>query len=92
MQRRSIFDISDGRGPYQTWRGAWMVGQQYKNLAELETFGQNLNGNVESGLKLTAIDMAAAENKRQEAFHRFHTFFERLDVLLTPRHRSNRSQ
>ena len=23
------FDVSDGRDPYQTWRGAWMVGQQF---------------------------------------------------------------
>ncbi len=78
------FDISEGRGAYQTWRGAWMVGQQYKNLAEIETFGQNLKGNVKAGLKLTAIDMAAAENERQKVFHRFRTFFERFDVLLTP--------
>src|SRR3954469_19172361 len=26
------FDVSDGRGPYQAWRGLWMVGQQYANL------------------------------------------------------------
>ena len=24
------FDASDGRAPYQTWRGFWMVGQQYR--------------------------------------------------------------
>jgi amidase len=78
------FDVSDGRDPYQTWRGVWMVGQQYRNLGELERFGQNLRGNVQAGLKLSAIDIAAAEDKRQEVFHRFRALFERFDVLLTP--------
>ena len=41
------FDVSDGRDPYQAWRGLWMVGQQYANLSELERFGQNLRGNVQ---------------------------------------------
>ena len=26
------FDASDGRAPYQAWRGFWMVGQQYHRL------------------------------------------------------------
>ena len=78
------FDVSDGRGPYQAWRGLWMVGQQYANLSELERFGPNLRGNVEAGLKVTAVDIAAAEQKRLEVFHRFRKLFERFDVLLTP--------
>ena len=40
------FDISDGRDPYQAWRGVWMVGQQFANLARLDAFGENLRGNV----------------------------------------------
>lgn len=78
------FDVSDGRDPYQAWRGLWMVGQQYANLSELERFGPNLRGNVEAGLKVTAIDIAAAEQKRLDVFHRFRMLFERFDVLLTP--------
>jgi amidase len=78
------FDVSDGRGPYQMWRGVWMVGQQYRNLSELDKFGQNLKGNVQAGLKLTATDIAAAEDKRQQVFHRFRALFERFDILLTP--------
>jgi amidase len=78
------FDVGDGRAPYQTWRGAWMVGQQYANLHALERFGQNLKGNVQAGLKVTALDLAAAEAKRQEVFHRFRALFEKFDVLLTP--------
>jgi amidase len=78
------FDASDGRGPYQTWRGLWMVGQQYERLARIGEFGSNLKSSVEAGLKLTALDLAAAEQKRQEIFHRFRELFERFDVLLTP--------
>jgi amidase len=78
------FDVSDGRDAYQVWRGVWMVGQQYNNLSELERFGPNLRGNVQSGLKISAIDIAAAERKRQEVFHRFRALFERFDILLTP--------
>ncbi len=56
------FDVSDGRDPYQTWRGAWMVGQQFARLAQLEEFGENLKGNVKAGMKVTALDLAAAEH------------------------------
>jgi amidase len=78
------FDVSDGRDPYQAWRGAWMVGQQFANLARLAEFGENLAGNVKRGLAVTALDLAAAEATRIEVFHRFRTLFERFDLLLTP--------
>lgn len=78
------FDVSDGRDPYQTWRGFWMVGQQYENLGRLDRFGPNLKGNVEAGLKLSARDLAAAETRRQDVFHRFRVLFDRFDILLTP--------
>jgi amidase len=44
------FDVSDGRDPYQAWRGARMVAQQFANLSRLPEFGENLRGNVERGL------------------------------------------
>jgi len=78
------FDASGGRAAYQTWRGFWMVGQQYQRLAQIDQFGPNLRGNVEAGLKLTSLDFAAAELKREEMFQRFRKLFERYDVLLTP--------
>jgi amidase len=78
------FDVGDGRDPYQTWRGLWMVGQQYARLSRLEQFGRTLKGNVESGLKLDAMDVTAAEEKRQEVYYRFKMLFERYDILLTP--------
>ena len=78
------FDAGDGRDPYQIWRGLWMVGQQYERLDRIGEFGDNLRGNIEAGLKVTALDFAAAERKRREVFHRFRELFERFDVLLTP--------
>jgi amidase len=78
------FDVSDGRDPYQAWRGAWMVGQQFARLAQLEQFGDNLKGNVTSGLKITALDLAKAEQTRQQVFQRFRELFERFDLLVTP--------
>jgi amidase len=78
------FDVSAGRAAYQTWRGFWMVGQQYQRLSQISEFGANLKGNVEAGLKLTALDYAAAEHVREDIFHRFRKLFERFDVLLTP--------
>jgi amidase len=78
------FDIADGKEPYQAWRGLWMVGQQYANLDQLEDFGVNLKGNVKAGLKITALDFAASEQKRAELFLRFAKFFESFDLLITP--------
>ena len=78
------FSAGDGRAPYQTWRGFWMVGQQYERLSQIEQFGPNLKGSVEAGLKLNAIDFAAAERTRHQVFLRFQQLFERYDILLTP--------
>jgi amidase len=78
------FDVSEGRDPYQVWRGAWMVGRQFENLSLLEQLGQNLRGNVQAGLKITALDLAAAESTRLKVFHRFRALFDRFDILLTP--------
>ena len=78
------FDISDGKSPYQAWRGLWMVGQQFANLDRLEQFGVNLKGNVKAGLKVTPTDFAASEQKRAQLFQCFARFFEKYDLLITP--------
>jgi amidase len=78
------FDASGGKVPYQAWRGLWMVGQQLANIARLEEFGANLNGNVKAGLKVTAMDLAVAERARAALFQKFRELFERYDLLLMP--------
>ncbi len=77
-------DLSAGRDPYKTWRGVWMVGQQFRNLRRLEEFGENLKGNVKSGLTITTQDIAAAEGVRIALFQKMAELFERYDVLMTP--------
>jgi amidase len=78
------FDASEGLVPYQTWRGLWMVGQQFENLGRLEEFGLNLKGNVKAGLSMTSLDFARAEQTRAALFARFAHLFERFDLLLMP--------
>src|SRR5260370_12484220 len=78
------FDASDGRDPYKTWRGAWMLGRQFTRLSRVEEFGENLKGNVKAGMKVTALDLAAAEPTTQQLFHPFPDLFGRFDLLLTP--------
>jgi amidase len=78
------FDASDGRDPYHAWRGAWMVGWHFANLARRDAFGENLRGNIERGLTVTTLDLGAAEATRIKVFHRFRMLFERFDLLLTP--------
>jgi amidase len=79
-----VFDVSEGRDPYQAWRGAWMVGQRYRELGRLAEMGENTRGNVERGLKVTALDLAKAEETRLRVFLRFRELFEHYDLLLTP--------
>lgn len=78
------FDLSDGCDAYWVLRGQWMVGQYYRYLAELDKFGPNLAGNVQSGLALSMRDIAAAETTRAQQWHRWRMMFARFDLLLTP--------
>ena len=47
-------------------------------------FGKNLKGNIDAGLDLSIRDIAAAERKRAELWHRCRVLFEAIDLLLTP--------
>src|SRR6266446_6195408 len=58
--------------------------RQFTRIAQVEALGENLKGNVKAGMKVTALDLAAAEHTRQRLFHRFRELFERFDILLTP--------
>ena len=78
------FDASDGRDPVSDLARRWMVGQQFARLAQIESFGDNLKDNVKQGMRVTALDLAAAEQQREQVFQRFRELFERYDLLLTP--------
>ena len=75
------FDLAEGRAPYKTWRGVWMVGQQLANLDRLDAFGDNLRGNVQSGLAVATTDIAQAEKARFALFQTMRALFERWPDL-----------
>jgi amidase len=78
------FLLADGRDAYLVLRGLTMIARFFEYLNETERFEPNLKGNIEAGLKFTISDVAGAERKRAELWHRWRTLFERFDLLLTP--------
>jgi amidase len=78
------FSVADGIEAYLVLRGATMVARFFDSLKEIDKFGPNLRGNIEAGMKLTVADIASAERKRAELWHRWRTLFEHVDLLLTP--------
>ena len=79
------FDVSDGRDPYQAWRGAWMVGQQLRPPRAARGIRRKSPGQRRARARPSPpLDLAAAEATRLAVFHRFRELFERFDVLLTP--------
>jgi amidase len=78
------FDVADGRDAFITLRGAAMVGNHLSRLDQLGELSPNLAGNIRLGLDLRVIDIARAEHKRAEIWHRWRVLFERYDLVLTP--------
>jgi len=77
-------DLSDARNAYLTLRGEWMVGMQHARLDDLDTFGDNLAGNVRSGLNITMRELAEADAMRTRVWHRYRELFEKYNALLMP--------
>ena len=78
------FSLSDGRDAFLTLRGEAMVGRHFDRLERIGELGDNLAGNIRAGLALTITEIARAERKRAEIWHRWRALFERYDALLTP--------
>jgi amidase len=78
------FDLSDGCDAFVTLRGEAMVGNHLARLEKLGELSPNLAGNIRLGLGVQAVDIARAEHKRAELWHRWRVEFERYDLLLTP--------
>jgi amidase len=78
------FSVADGRDAYLVLRGLTMVTRFFDSLDEIEKFEPNLRGNIASGSKLTIGEIARAERKRAELWHRWRALFDRVDLLLTP--------
>jgi amidase len=77
-------NLSDGRDAFLALRGEAMVGNHLDKLERIGELGDNLAGNIRSGLALTVSDIARAERKRAEIWHRWRAIFESYDLVLTP--------
>ena len=77
-------DFADGRDAFITLRGEAMVGNHLARLAKLDVLDPNLAGNIRLGLEVKIDDIARAEHKRAEIWHRWRELFERFDLVLTP--------
>jgi amidase len=77
-------DFSDGVQAFITLRGESMVGNHLDRLDRLDRLNPNLAGNIRLGLEVKILDIARAERKRAEIFHRWRALFERYDLVLTP--------
>ncbi len=77
-------DFSDGVQAFITLRGESMVGNHLDRLDKLDRLNPNLAGNIRLGLDVKILDIARAERKRMEIFHRWRALFERYDLVLTP--------
>ena len=76
--------MGDGRDAFLALRGEAMVGNHLDKLERIGELGDNLAGNIRAGLALTVTDIARAERKRAEIWHRWRALFETYDLVLTP--------
>jgi len=76
--------MGDGRDAFIVLRGEAMVGNHLARLERIGELGDNLAGNIRAGLALTPTEIARAEHKRAEIWHRWRVLFEKYDLVLTP--------
>jgi amidase len=77
-------NMSDGRDAFIALRGEAMAGNHLQRLERIGELDDNLAGNIRAGFALTANDLARAEHKRAEIWHRWRGLFEKYDLILTP--------
>jgi amidase len=77
-------DLSEGRDAFTTLRGQWMVNKHLANLDRLDEMGDNLAGNIRSGLAQSPTDIAKAEATRAKLWQVMAAYFSEFDLLLTP--------
>jgi len=77
-------DLAYGFDAFLALRGYWMAAHQYRHLDRLDELGANVRGNVESGLRTTVRELAAAEQVRGRIWEEFRQLFQSYDHILTP--------
>jgi amidase len=90
---RHVFGRADDATPdcsgtdeaFEVLRGLGFVAahlQKVRNTPDL--VGPNVRANVEEGLRYGAEDIARALSQQTSLYHRWQSFFQRYDVILTP--------
>ena len=78
-------DLSDADEIFQVYRAYSYAQQHERHLREhKDLMKQTVIWNTEQGLKLSALDMARAEEKRTRLYERAVRFFEEHDFLVLP--------
>jgi len=77
-------DWSFARPAFLALRGLWFVAFMHRRLDQVDRLGDNVAGNIRSGLETTTRDLAAAEDVRGGLWHKCRELFQRFDHLLTP--------
>jgi amidase len=78
-------DLTGADDVFRTLR-AWRMAMTYGSLstAQPEGFSPQLLGNIEEGRRLTGADVARAEARHTQLYHRVREFFGEYDLLLAP--------
>ena len=78
-------DLSDADEIFQVYRAYAYAQQHERHLREhRDLMKQTVVWNTEQGLKLSALEMARAEEKRTRLYERAVSFFEKYDFLVLP--------
>jgi amidase len=78
-------DLSDAVQIFLTYRAYKFAFDHRRHLEEhRDLMKQTVIWNTEAGLKLTALDLASAEEKRTRLHERMTEFFEKYEFLLCP--------
>jgi amidase len=77
-------NLPEARKAFLHLRGVWFATHMQDRMEHLADFGENLRGNIEAGLRLTAEQIAWAHGARGRIWSHFERFFQRHDFLLTP--------
>jgi amidase len=78
-------DFRDADEIFKVWR-AWSFAASYSELLKThrDQIKETVIWNVEEGLKLTGPQLAQAEIKRTQLYHRVREFLERYEFLILP--------
>lgn len=78
-------DCSGMDETFEVLRAMAFLGSHFDKVRDTpDQVGPNVRANVEEGLRYSAMDIVRAMKQQTVLYHRFQTFFERYDVMITP--------